>query len=73
MITAHVMRVYQSLAKPYIALANAFKSGNLQKLNGEVELAKAIWDSVSRWLIAEVASFHSGLEASHAYSSDSYL
>lgn len=51
------MRVYQSLAKPYIALANAFKSGNLQRLNSEVEVGQPVWDSVSRQLIARVASF----------------
>ncbi|CAG8929817.1 unnamed protein product [Penicillium salamii] len=40
---AHVMRVYQSLARPYVSLAQAFERGDLKRLKGEVDAAKDIW------------------------------
>ncbi|KKK23255.1 hypothetical protein AOCH_001188 [Aspergillus ochraceoroseus] len=43
MISPHVMRVYQSLAKPYISLADTFEKGDLQKMRAEIELGQTIW------------------------------
>lgn len=39
----HVVRLYQSLAKPYISLAQAFERGDMKKLSAEVDTARNIW------------------------------
>ncbi|OQD72159.1 hypothetical protein PENPOL_c001G02894 [Penicillium polonicum] len=41
--TPHVVKVYQSLARPYIILAHAFERGDLRRLNAEVDAAKGVW------------------------------
>ncbi|KAJ5509129.1 hypothetical protein N7527_011272 [Penicillium freii] len=41
--TPHVVKVYQSLARPYIILAHAFERGDLKRLNAEVDAAKGVW------------------------------
>ncbi|RDW90907.1 putative COP9 subunit 3 [Aspergillus mulundensis] len=43
LVAAHVSRVYLSLARPYISLAEAFEKGDLQKLNAEINLGQSIW------------------------------
>lgn len=40
------MKVYQSLARPYISLAHAFERGDLKRLNAEIDAAKKIWCAV---------------------------
>ncbi|KAL2811158.1 signalosome subunit 3 [Aspergillus granulosus] len=45
MIAPHVIRVYQSLARPYISLAEAFEKGDLQKMSTEVDLGQHIWQA----------------------------
>ncbi|KAL4923214.1 putative COP9 subunit 3 [Aspergillus undulatus] len=42
-VAPHVARVYQSLARPYISLAEAFEKGGLQKLSAEVNIGHSIW------------------------------
>ncbi|CAG8232874.1 unnamed protein product [Penicillium olsonii] len=43
-ITAtHVVRIYQSLARPYVSLAQTFERGDLARLKSEVNAAKDIW------------------------------
>ncbi|KAJ5447852.1 hypothetical protein N7445_002673 [Penicillium cf. griseofulvum] len=43
-ITApHVVKMYQSLTRPYIILAHAFERGDLKRLNAEIEAAKEVW------------------------------
>ncbi|CAI7570777.1 unnamed protein product [Penicillium glandicola] len=41
--TPHVVKVYQSLARPYIILAHAFERGDLRRLNAEIDAAKGVW------------------------------
>ncbi|KAL2842971.1 signalosome subunit 3 [Aspergillus pseudoustus] len=45
MISPHVIRVYQSLARPYISLAEAFEKGDLYKMSNEIDLGQAIWQA----------------------------
>ncbi|KAL3473658.1 signalosome subunit 3 [Aspergillus californicus] len=42
-IAPHVTRVYQSLARPYLSLAEAFEKGDLQKMSAEIQLGQSIW------------------------------
>ncbi|KAJ5503102.1 hypothetical protein N7463_005976 [Penicillium fimorum] len=43
-ITApHAVKVYQSLAMPYIILAHAFERGDLKRLNAEIDAATGVW------------------------------
>jgi hypothetical protein len=46
MIAPHVIRVYQSLARPYISLAEAFEKGDLQKMITEIDIGQTIWQAV---------------------------
>jgi hypothetical protein len=41
-----VVKVYQSLTRPYIILAHAFERGDLKKLNAEIDAAKEVWCAV---------------------------
>lgn len=41
-----MVKVYQSLARPYIILAHAFERGDLKKLNAEIDAAKGVWCAV---------------------------
>ncbi|KAL4781908.1 hypothetical protein BJX76DRAFT_333906 [Aspergillus varians] len=43
LVAPHVMRIYQSLARPYISLAEAFEKGDLEKLSAEINLGQSIW------------------------------
>lgn len=43
-ITApHVVKLYQSLAKPYVNLAQSFECGDMNKFGAEVDAARKIW------------------------------
>ncbi|KAE8384011.1 hypothetical protein BDV23DRAFT_167728 [Aspergillus alliaceus] len=42
-ISSHVIRACQSLAKPYISLADAFEKGDFQRMKSEVHAARSIW------------------------------
>ncbi|CAG8889489.1 unnamed protein product [Penicillium egyptiacum] len=53
--TPHVVKVYQSLARPYIILARAFERGDLKRLNAEVDAAMGVWSADKNLgLIAQV-------------------
>ena len=39
----NVVKLYQSLAKPYIKLAETFERGDMKKLVAEVDTAREIW------------------------------
>ncbi|KAJ5338783.1 hypothetical protein N7452_005511 [Penicillium brevicompactum] len=41
--TPHVVKLYQSLARPYVSLAQAFERGDMKRLRGEVDAAMEIW------------------------------
>ncbi|RAL15694.1 putative COP9 subunit 3 [Aspergillus homomorphus CBS 101889] len=43
MISTHVARAYQALAKPYVSLADAFEKGDHHRLRTEADLGKPIW------------------------------
>ncbi|KAL4980050.1 signalosome subunit 3 [Aspergillus desertorum] len=45
LVAPHVIRVYQSLSKPYISLADAFEKGDLQRLKAEISLGQTIWQT----------------------------
>ncbi|KAL3456312.1 hypothetical protein BJX64DRAFT_281431 [Aspergillus heterothallicus] len=45
MIAPHVSRVYQSLARPYLSLAEAFERGDLKRMGTEIELGQHIWQA----------------------------
>lgn len=50
-ITAsNVVKSYQSLAKPYINLAQAFQSGDIGSLDAEIDAGREIWSHVSRYV-----------------------
>lgn len=46
-ISPHTMKIYRSLARPYITLAEAFEVNDFLKLNAEVEVGQSIWHMVS--------------------------
>jgi COP9 signalosome complex subunit 3 len=46
LVAPHVTRVYQSLARPYISLAEAFEGGDVQKMSAEINLGQSIWRAV---------------------------
>ncbi|KAG0156536.1 hypothetical protein PDIDSM_3717 [Penicillium digitatum] len=39
----HLVKVCQSLARPYVILAHAFECGDLKRLNAEIDAAKEVW------------------------------
>lgn len=41
-----MVKVYQSLARPYVILAHAFERGDLKRLNAEIDAAKGVWCAV---------------------------
>ncbi|KAJ5770776.1 uncharacterized protein N7511_002827 [Penicillium nucicola] len=41
--TPHVMKIYQSIARPYVILANAFEQGDIRRLKAEADSAEDIW------------------------------
>lgn len=43
MTSPNVVKLYQSLAKPYIKLAETFERGDMKKLVTDVETARDIW------------------------------
>ncbi|KAJ5102874.1 COP9 signalosome complex subunit 3 [Penicillium argentinense] len=42
-VAPHVVRIYQSLARPYVNFAQAFEHGDLGRLDAEVGAAEDIW------------------------------
>lgn len=42
-----MVKTFQSLAKPYIGLAQAFERGDMKRLEAEVDAARDIWRLVS--------------------------
>lgn len=46
-VTPFTAKAYRSLAKPYDALADIFKSGNLSRLQAEITAGERIWLNVS--------------------------
>ncbi|KAI9927330.1 COP9 signalosome complex subunit 3 [Aspergillus wentii] len=59
-ITSHAMRVYRSLARPYLALARAFEEGDFHKLKSEVEIARSVWhvDNNAGLVSQAMGAFH---------------
>lgn len=47
MAAPHVVKLYQSLAKPYINLAHTFERGDTDRMRAEVDAARDIWVMVS--------------------------
>lgn len=49
----NVVKLYQSLAKPYINLAHTFERDDLNMLKAEVDAARDVWVMVCyRWSVA---------------------
>ncbi|GKZ74378.1 hypothetical protein CBS63078_7324 [Aspergillus niger] len=42
-ISAHVLKVFQTLTKPYASLADAFERGDLPRLRAEIDIGRSIW------------------------------
>ncbi|PWY68059.1 COP9 signalosome complex subunit 3 [Aspergillus heteromorphus CBS 117.55] len=42
-ISSHVLKVFQSLAKPYLSLSEAFERNDLQRLRLEADVGQSIW------------------------------
>ncbi|PYH40643.1 putative COP9 subunit 3 [Aspergillus saccharolyticus JOP 1030-1] len=42
-ISSHVMKIYQTVAKPYLSLADAFEKCDEQRLHNEVKLGRPVW------------------------------
>lgn len=51
------MKLYRSLARPYDALADAFRTGNFDKLKAEAEIGQSIWHMASSYLLQAFESF----------------
>ncbi|KAL5332629.1 hypothetical protein BJX70DRAFT_392851 [Aspergillus crustosus] len=43
LVAAQVTRLYQALARPYISIAEAFETGDLEKLRTEINLGQSTW------------------------------
>ncbi|KAJ9223049.1 hypothetical protein DTO169C6_4523 [Paecilomyces variotii] len=39
----HAAKTYRALARPYDALADAFKSGDINRLKGEIDIGQTVW------------------------------
>ncbi|KKA20529.1 COP9 subunit 3 [Rasamsonia emersonii CBS 393.64] len=53
----HAVKLYRSLARPYDALADAFRTGNFDKLKAEAEIGQSIWHMASSYLLQAFESF----------------
>ncbi|GLA18615.1 hypothetical protein AnigIFM62618_006265 [Aspergillus niger] len=42
-ISAHVLKVFQTSTKPYASLADAFERGDLPRLRAEIDIGRSIW------------------------------
>ncbi|GKZ39127.1 hypothetical protein AbraIFM66950_011912 [Aspergillus brasiliensis] len=42
-VSTHVLKIYQTLAKPYASLVDAFEKGDFQRLRAEVDIGRSIW------------------------------
>lgn len=47
----HAAKTYRALARPYDALADAFKSGDLDRLKGEIDIGQTVWHMVSFYIL----------------------
>jgi len=47
----HAAKTYRALARPYDALADAFKSGDLNRLKGEIDIGQTVWHMVSFYIL----------------------
>ncbi|KAJ5750846.1 hypothetical protein N7533_007874 [Penicillium manginii] len=55
MIAPNVYKVYQSIARPYINLANTFELRDLNRLNAEIDAARNVWSADNNsGLVAQV-------------------
>ncbi|EAA58307.1 hypothetical protein AN5798.2 [Aspergillus nidulans FGSC A4] len=65
LVAPHVTRVYQSLSKPYISLAEAFEKRDFQRLRTEISLGQTIWRAVfeayDKFLIIKLGKTFSAL------------
>ncbi|KAJ6123233.1 hypothetical protein N7512_005698 [Penicillium capsulatum] len=43
--SSQVVKAYQSLAKPYVSLAQAFESGDVKRFDAEVDAARETWSN----------------------------
>lgn len=46
-VSPHAAKLYKSLARPYNALAEAFKAGDYNALKAEAEVGQSVWQMVS--------------------------
>lgn len=46
-MSSYATRICRSLARPYVALAEAFESGDTLRLEAEIEIAQSVWYMVS--------------------------
>ncbi|KAJ6069545.1 hypothetical protein N7499_011432 [Penicillium canescens] len=59
--TPHVMKIYQSLARPYVILAHAFERGDIRRLKAEVDSAEDIWQNDNNMgLVSQVVNIFFG-------------
>ncbi|PYI09069.1 COP9 signalosome complex subunit 3 [Aspergillus sclerotiicarbonarius CBS 121057] len=42
-ISSHVLKVYQTLSKPYASLADAFERRDFQRLRAEIDVGQSVW------------------------------
>lgn len=47
-VSPHAAKLYKSLARPYDALADAFKAGDYNALKVEAEVGQSVWQMVCR-------------------------
>ncbi|KAJ5898614.1 hypothetical protein N7504_008902 [Penicillium tannophilum] len=71
-ITAsHVIKTFQSLAKPYISFAQAFERGDMKRLEAEVDAARDIWHLDNNtglvWQVVNAYSTHSLIKAKKVF------
>jgi len=61
----HVVKLYHSLAKPYVSLAQTFERGDMKKLVAEVDTARGIWIMVSHDFYFYLPVFYRGADGYH--------
>ncbi|EPS29113.1 COP9 signalosome complex subunit 3 [Penicillium oxalicum] len=59
LVAPNVVRVYQSLAKPYVNLAEVFEGGDISRLEAEIDAAHDVWRADNNLgLVSQVHSAH---------------
>ncbi|PWY93367.1 COP9 signalosome complex subunit 3 [Aspergillus sclerotioniger CBS 115572] len=43
MISSHILKVYQTITRPYASLADAFERRNFQRLRAEIDIGRPVW------------------------------